>query len=66
MRFRILRPHARGGLGELSVAQDHELDREVALKEIKGLYADDANSRARFLLEAEITGISNTRASSRL
>ncbi len=56
MRFRILRPHARGGLGEVSVARDQELNREVALKEILGRHADNLESRARFLLEAEITG----------
>jgi serine/threonine-protein kinase len=55
-RFRVLRLHARGGLGAVFVALDTELHREVALKQILDQHADDAGSRARFLLEAEVTG----------
>jgi WD40 repeat protein/tetratricopeptide (TPR) repeat protein/tRNA A-37 threonylcarbamoyl transferase component Bud32 len=55
-RFRILRLHDRGALGEVYVARDEELHREVALKQIQEQHADDSQRRARFLVEAEITG----------
>src|SRR5262249_8962718 len=55
-RYRILRPHARGGLGQVYLARDEQLRRVVALKEIQSPQADRADSRARFVREAEITG----------
>ena len=55
-RFRLLRQHARGGIGVVFVALDSELHREVALKQIQTQHADDPASRARFLIEAEVTG----------
>jgi tRNA A-37 threonylcarbamoyl transferase component Bud32 len=55
-RYRILRSHARGGLGEVFVAQDEEVRRQVALKQIQEQYADHSESRTRFVREAEITG----------
>ncbi len=55
-RFHIVRPHAEGGLGRVFIARDVELGRQVALKEIKARFADDSDSRRRFVLEAEITG----------
>jgi len=55
-RFIPIRPHARGGIGLVWVARDCELQRDVALKVIQPKYAERADQRARFVLEAEITG----------
>jgi tRNA A-37 threonylcarbamoyl transferase component Bud32 len=55
-RYHVLRPHAKGGLGQVSLAYDEELNREVALKEIQACHADDPDKRKRFVLEAEVTG----------
>ena len=54
-RFPIVAPLARGGMGQVSVARDHEFQRDVAIKEIRGSAADDRRYRSRFLREAEIT-----------
>src|SRR5262249_16600137 len=43
-------------LGEVFVAEDLELHREVALKQIQQRHGDHRESRARFFREAEITG----------
>src|SRR6202040_1070169 len=37
-------------------ARDEELERDVALKEIQERHAGQPESRARFLLEAKVTG----------
>ncbi len=55
-RFRLLKIHAKGGLGEVWVARDIELNRDVALKQIQEPQADNPQSQARFLHEAEVTG----------
>jgi serine/threonine protein kinase len=55
-RFKVIRAHAKGGLGEISLALDSELGRRVALKEIRAKHQLNPVSRGRFVAEAEITG----------
>lgn len=55
-RFEILSEHARGGLGEVLLAKDRQLNRQVALKRIREKWADHDSAKIRFQLEAEITG----------
>ncbi|WP_339744422.1 protein kinase [uncultured Rubinisphaera sp.] len=56
IRFHKIRSHAQGGLGEVFVAEDIELSRHVALKEIKGNAKLSPADKVRFLREAEVTG----------
>lgn len=55
-RFEIIAPHAEGGLGEVLLAEDRQLNREVALKRIREKWAGHEPAQVRFRLEAEITG----------
>src|SRR5580698_6292533 len=55
-RFRVVSLHASGGMGKVFVAEDDQLHRSVALKEIQEQFADDPQIRDRFLREAEVTG----------
>jgi serine/threonine protein kinase/tetratricopeptide (TPR) repeat protein len=54
-RYRIVHLHAQGGLGEVYLAEDLELNRQVALKRIQARYCDNPIIRRRFLQETEIT-----------
>lgn len=45
----------RGGVGLVYLAKDVELNRHVAIKEIRDEYADQEQIRERFLYEAEVT-----------
>jgi WD40 repeat protein len=56
IRYGRVRFHARGGLGEVFVAEDEGLRREVALKRLQTRHDRNPSSRRRFLLEAEVTG----------
>jgi serine/threonine protein kinase/Tfp pilus assembly protein PilF len=54
--YRELRFHAAGALGEVYLARNTELKREVAIKFLKPGRARDPDHLRRFLQEAEITG----------
>jgi serine/threonine-protein kinase len=55
-RYTLTRMHAKGGIGQVWLARDSALDREVALKEVRPEQAANARVLARFLQEARITG----------
>jgi serine/threonine protein kinase len=55
-RFRMLRFHAQGGLAQVMVALDEQLNREVAVKQILPRYGTRDDERKRFLFEATVTG----------
>lgn len=55
-KFKVLKPHARGGLGEVYLAEDTQLGRRVALKVIQSAHGGDQTRCKRFIREAELTG----------
>ncbi len=55
-RFQILATHREGGLGEVLIAYDRQLKRDVAIKQIKPRWQDNDEARQRFVQEAEVTG----------
>lgn len=52
-RYALSRFHARGGMGEIWLAEDLEIGRSVALKKMRSGRDED---RERFLIEAQTTG----------
>jgi tetratricopeptide (TPR) repeat protein/tRNA A-37 threonylcarbamoyl transferase component Bud32 len=55
-RYTRTRLHAAGGIGQVWLARDEELGREVALKELRPDRHDQPALWARFVREARVTG----------
>lgn len=55
-RFVVSRLHAEGGIGQIWLAHDAQLNRDVALKTLRPELLGHCRLRNRFLQEAQITG----------
>ena len=52
-QYRILSPIGKGGMGDVYLAQDSKLDRQVALKILPPAFAEDKDRMNRFAREAK-------------
>jgi len=55
-RYKIVRLYKQGGLGEIWLARDSVIGREVALKSLRTEQAGNEPAKFRFMREARITG----------
>jgi len=55
-RYSLSNLHAAGGIGEIWLARDLDLDRDVAVKKLQTQQAPSEMTKMRFLREARITG----------
>ncbi len=60
-RYELEARIGEGGMGEVWRARDLSLKRQVAIKFLHGAFADKEETRARFLVEAQVTAQLNSR-----